>query len=154
MTEKDLSAVSGPEQECVARALLNWLNQYPYFPERAAKIEMEFLGKSAGMGLFASASAYKTREFISGAYEAQYQFALQFRTAPANSAQRLKAAETLSRIAEWAEKREDLPDLGAGKYAVSVARSSPAVLTARYEDGSEDYQILMSLNYNVRAGKF
>ena len=151
--EKGIRAVSGPEQDFVGRALLDWFNEYTQFPDRVSRIESEYLPAKNGMGLFATQAAYKTREYISGAYEAQYQFSIQYRTAPSTSNQRLSAAEALSDLASWAEQREQLPDLGPGKRAVSVERTSPAVMLARYEDGSEDYQILMVMDYEVRPAQ-
>lgn len=148
--EKEVHTVSGPEQDFVGRALLDWLNEYTDFPPRVSEIESEYLSASTSMGLFATTAAYKTQEYISGAYEAQYQFSIQYRTAPATSDERLAAAEYLSDIASWAEQRDDLPDLGRGKMATSIERTSPAVMVARYEDGSEDYQILMVMDYEVR----
>lgn len=148
--EKEITYVSGLEQEQIARALLNWLNRYREFPDLVKKIEMEYLSRNTSMGLFAVTAAYKTREYISGAYEAQYQFALQYRTAPANSNQRLNAIEALGSLAAWAERQEDLPDLGAGKRALSIERNSPPIMVDRHEDGNEDYQILMAMDYEVR----
>ncbi len=148
--KKEIRTVSGPEQDFVGRALLDWFNQYEGFPSRVKKIESEYLSSGTSMGLFATTAAYKTQEYISGAYDAQYQFSIQYRTAPATSEQRLAAAEALSDIAAWAEQRADLPELGTGKRAISIERTSPAVMVARYEDGSEDYQILMVMDYEVR----
>lgn len=147
---KEVRIVSGPEQDFVGRALLNWFNEYPDLPRYIDHISAEYLGSENGMGLFATTAAYKTQEYISGAYDAQYQFSLQYRTVTTDSDGRLDAAEVLSNIASWAEKREDLPDLGAGKRVISIERTSPAVMVARYEDGSEDYQILMVMDYEVR----
>lgn len=150
MMEQDPRCVPGGEQARVARALLQWLNAFGPVPKRVERIEAEFLSGRTCMGLFSAAAPFKTREFISGAYEAQYQFALQYRTAPASSEQRLRAMESLNTLAEWAEQGEVLPELGGGMRAVSVERSAPAVLAERYDDGSEDYQILMVMTYEVR----
>ena len=148
--ERERCYVSGQEQAQTARALLEWFNECERLPERVECIEAEYLSGGTCMGLFAAAAPYKTQEFISGAYEAQYQFALQYRTAPATSEQRLCAMETLNELAEWAEQRETLPELGRGMRTVGVERTSPAVLAERYDDGSEDYQILMVMTYEVR----
>lgn len=153
MNENEKNYVPGPEQDYVARALLNWLNEYPDFPERVTGIESEYLSGKTSMGLFAIEAAYKTAEYISGAYEAQYQFALQYRVATSGSGARLSAVEALGAIASWAEWRsgemDDPPEIGAGKRAASVERTSPAVMVARNADGSEDYQILMVMAYSV-----
>lgn len=148
--EKEISYVPGTEQVQVARALRDWLNQYDAFPDRVSEIEAEFLSEGTSMGLFATTAPYKTQEYISGAYNAQYQFALQYRVAASSSNQRLNAMEALSNIADWSEKRQDPPALGDGKKPISIERTSPAVMIARYEDGTEDYQILMSFDYEVR----
>lgn len=150
MDKRDVIPVSGEEQVQVARALLEWMNQYNGFPLGVKKIEAEYLPGGTGIGLFATTAPYKTQEYISGAYTAQYQFALQYRVHPANSNQRLNAMDVLSGVAVWAEQREELPELGTGKNPISVERTSPAVMIARYEDGSEDYQILMAFDYEVR----
>lgn len=149
---QNINPVSSTEQTQVARSLLDWLNQYRDFPLGIKKIEAEFLPASgSGICLTAATAAYKTQEYINGWYTAQFQFALAYRTAPANSNQRLNAMDVLTEIAAWAENREDLPDLGAGKTSVSIERTAPAVMIARYEDGSEDYQILMTFDYEVKA---
>lgn len=148
--ERERNTVSGTEQAQVARALLAWLNDCGPLPSRVERIEAEYLSSCTSMGLFAAAAPFKTREFINGSYEAQFQFSLQYRTAPACSEDRLAAMEALNTLAERAESGA-LPELGGGMGAVCVERSSPAVIAARYEDGSEDYQILMALTYQVGA---
>lgn len=148
--ERERNTVSGMEQAQVARALLAWLNAWAPLPRRVERIEAEYLSNGTSMGLFAAAAPFKTREFISGAYEAQFQFSLQYRTAPACSEERLEAMEVLNSLAGRAESGT-LPTLGGGMNAVCVERASPAVVAARYDDGSEDYQILMTLTYQVSA---
>lgn len=150
MDKRETTPVSGEEQYQVDRALLEWLNEYEDFPPRITEIESEFLDDKNSMALFAVTAPYKTQEYISGAYNAQYQFSLNYRTAPHDSNDRLNAADALTKIASWAEKRNDLPELGLGKNSISIERNSPAGMIARYEDGSEDYQILMTFYYEVR----
>lgn len=151
MDNKELKTVPGAEQVQVVRALLEWLNQYDGLPLVVKKIEAEFLpAESSGICLTTSTAAYKTQEYINGAYTAQLQFALAYRTTPTNSNQRLNAMDVLTEIAAWAESREDLPQLGELKTPISIERTSPAVMIARYEDGSEDYQILMVFIYEVK----
>ena len=148
--ERERNTVSGTEQVQVAREMLAWLNACGPLPQGVERIEAEYLSNRTSMGLFAAAAPFKTREFINGAYEAQFQFSLQYRTAPACSEERLEAMESLHALAEWAESGA-LPELGGGMNAVCVERASPAVMAARYDDGSEDYQILMALTYQVGA---
>ena len=148
--DRERIAVPGTEQAQVARDLLAWLNACGPLPGRVERIEAEYLANCTSMWLFAAAAPFKTREFINGAYEAQFQFSLQYRTAPACSEERLEAMEALHALAERAESGA-LPELGGRMNAVCVERASPAVMAARYEDGTEDYQILMALTYQVGA---
>lgn len=140
--------VSGLEQDQVSRSLLIWLNQYPNKP--VSRIEFEFLGKQSGMSLSTVTAAYKTEEYITGAYDAQYQFAILYRVSPETSGDRLSASEMLDTIGRWAEERTDLPPLGSNMTATRIERNSTGSMIARYDDGTEDYQILMNLLYEVK----
>ena len=144
--------VSGIEQDQVSRALLIWLNQFPDKPVN--RIEFEFLNKDIGMSLSTVTAAYKTEEFISGAYNAQYQFAILYRVSPETSGDRLNAAEVLDTLGRWAEDRTDLPPLGPNMTATRMERNSTGSLIARYDDNSEDYQILMNLLYEVKENGY
>ena len=146
-SEKMSALVSAEEEQEVGRALLVWLNKYPDVP--VGRINFEFLPKdSPGMMLSSIQAAFKTRQYITGGYEAQYQFKLVYRVQPDDNDSRLAADEVLNKIGTWAERNHKKPDL---KKAVvrSVKRTSNASLLAVYEDGSRDHQILMTLTYEV-----
>lgn len=140
--------VSGLEQDQVSRSLLIWLNQYPQKP--VPRIEFEYLPNAPGLSVSSITAAFKTEEYISGAYEAQYQFAVLYRIKPEASGERLNAVELLDNLGKWAQAREDKPILGPGKTVTAVERNSTATMIARYDDGTEDYQILMNLLYEVK----
>lgn len=140
--------VSGLEQDQVSRALLVWLNQYQGKPVN--RIEFEFLDKESGMALSSITAAYKTTEYITGNYDAQYQFAIIYRVMPRTSGERLNAVESLDTLGRWAESRTDLPVLGPTMIATLIERNSTASMIARYDDGSEDYQLLANMNYEVK----
>lgn len=140
--------VSGLEQDQISRVLLMWLNQYPNKP--VGRMEFEYLpADKAGMSLSTVTAAYKTGEYVDGSYDAQYQFAILYRSQPETSGDRLNMDEILNGLGVWAETREDKPTLGHGKTVVSIERNSTASLIARYPDNAEDYQILMTMNYEV-----
>ena len=144
--EKPRSLVPAEEERDVGRALLVWLNTCPAKPER---INFEFLPEDQpGMMLSAIQAAFKTRQYILGGYEAQYQFKLVYRVQPDDNDSRLAADETLNEIGIWAERADTGPDLGSARVK-SVKRTSSAALFAVYEDGSRDHQILMTLTYEV-----
>lgn len=140
--------VSAEEQESVSRSVLQWLNTYTGLP---VKINFERLDDdSVGMALSTIQGTFKTRRYICGGYQAQYQFKLILRVQPGNSNdRRLKADELLDTLGDWASDRNNLPVLGNNITAVRVECSTRSSLFATYDNGDEDHQILMTLTYEV-----
>ena len=150
--QKEREYVRGSEQTQVSRALLAWLNEYPDKP--VSKIEFEFVpARGEGMTLSTVTAAYKTQSYISGRYQAQYQFAVVYRSQPTSSPQRLAAENVLNGLAAWivqrTEEQKSFPVLGDGRSVLSIEQDVPAMLSARYADNSEDYQIIMTVLYEV-----
>lgn len=140
------------EQEKVSRGLLSWLNQYPDKPLQA--INFNFLpADGVGMSLETIQGPYKTKEYLRGEYMAQYQFRILYRVQPGNSNNnRLAGDEVLDTLADWAvdrARKRDVPDIGADKLAKRIICNARSAMTARYEDGSEDHQVLMTMEYEV-----
>ena len=145
-SEKILTVVSADEEREISRALLAWLNTNPDKPQR---INFEFLpDDGTGLSLSGIQAAVKTRQYIFGGYEAQYQFALIYRTQPGDNDTRLEAVEALNALGGWAERNADSLLLDHARVK-RLARTSNAALLAVYEDGSRDHQILMNLIYEV-----
>lgn len=144
-----LSLVAAEEQDKLSRRLLSWLNEYPGLP--AGAIGYEFLREGVpSMALSTIQGAYKTRQYVLGGYEAQYQFKILYRLQPGGSDNnRLKADELLDRLGDWAAARGDLPDFGEGIRCRRIAVDSRSSLFGRYENGDEDHQILMTMTYEV-----
>lgn len=141
-TSKKISYVTAREQESISRAVLLWLKKH------SPTIEFEYLPpERSGLSLTTIQGAYKTAQYIDGSYEAQYQFGILYRSLPTDSEERLDAESELNKLGEWAE--ENWPDLGDEKNVTTVQRTSSASLLARYEDKVEDYQILMTMEYEV-----
>ena len=144
-SEKPLTVVSADERE-VSRTLLAWLNTNPDKPQR---INFEFLpDDGTGLSLSAIQAAVKTRQYIFGGYEAQYQFALIYRSQPGDNDTRLEAVEMLNELGAWAERNAGSLLLDRARVK-TLRRTSNAALLAVYEDGSRDHQILMNLTYEV-----
>lgn len=116
------------------------------------KIDFEYLPDDAvGMAVSTIQAAFKTREYILGGYEAQYQFKIVYRVQPTNNNARLSADETLNKIGAWAERNTASLSLGENVRLRTVKRTSNAALFAVYEDGSKDHQILMTMTYEVNV---
>ena len=148
LSEQKKTLVSADEEQDIGRKLLIFLNGCPSIPASAGRLNFEFLPESPGIMLSSIQAAFKTRQYITGGYEAQYQFKLVYRTYPNDNDSRLSADETLKEIGVWAERNDSAVDL-APAVVRSLLRTSNASLYAVYEDGSRDHQILMNLTYEV-----
>lgn len=142
---KPITYVPATEQKTVSRSVLAWLKEYQ--PE----IEFEYLPpENSGISMTTVQGAYKTAQYIDGSYEAQYQFGILYRSLPTTSGERLDADSLLSEFGEWMV--ENPPEwLGENNRVTSVEQTSAASLVARYEDLTEDYQILMTIAYEVEV---
>lgn len=147
---KPRSLVAQEEVDKISRSMLVWANTFPEKP--VTVIRYEFLSvdgtEETSMALSTIQGTYITRRYIIGGYQAEYQFKVIYRIKPGTSNdKRLQADEMLNRFGDWA--RTQKPDLGEGINALKVEPTTQSSKFAAYEDGYEDYQILMRLTYEV-----
>ena len=149
--EKIKKTVSAAEEDQISRKLLVWLNTYPELPDGIDLIRFEFLpADTSAMAMSTIQAAYIVRKYILGGYQAEYQFKIIYRVKPGNSNdKRLKADELLNAIGDWASGQK--PDIGDDKRVISLEPTTRSSLFAMYENGDEDHQILMKLNYEVNV---
>lgn len=150
--EKPKILASSEEVDRISRSMLIWANTFP--DKTVTVIKYEFLdideasGDDTAMALSTIQGTYITRQYIIGGYQAEYQFKIIYRIKPGTSNdKRLQADEMLNRFGDWA--RTQKPDLGEGINALRVEPTTQSSKFAQYEDGYEDYQILMRLTYEV-----
>jgi len=148
--QKPRMLAAAEEVDKISRSMLVWANTFPEKPVDI--IKYEFLsadqGDETGMALSTIQGTYITRRFITGGYQGEYQFKLIYRIKPGRSNdKRLEADELLNHFGDWA--RHNLPDLGGEIGALRVEPTTQSSKFAAYEDGYEDYQILMKLTYEV-----
>lgn len=136
-----------PESEQVARAVRSWLQMCPNKPVRT--VDMEYLGAETGLTLSTVQAAYKTRRYILGGYQAQYQFSILYQTIPTTTNERLEADEALNNMAAWIEATK--PELPAQCRFLRCTRNTDAALLGRQENGSEIHQIMFTLLYEVNV---
>ena len=136
-----------PESEQVARAVRAWLLMCPNKPVRT--VDMEYLGAETSLTLSTVQAAYKTRRYILGGYQAQYQFAILYQTIPTTTIERLEADEALNNMAAWIEQTR--PELPEQCRFLRCTRNTNAALLGRNENGSEVHQILFNLLYEVNV---
>ena len=136
-----------PESEQVARAVRTWLNQYPEKPARM--VDVEYLGETTGLTISTVQAAYKTRRYITGGYQAQYQFSILYQSIPTTANERLEMDEILNNYAAWAEATS--PVLPEGCVLLRCTRNTNAALLGRDANGAEVHQILFTLLYEVNV---
>ena len=136
-----------PEADQIARSVRSWLNTYPDKPMRM--VDVEYLGENSGLALETVQAAYKTRTYITGGYQAQYQFSILYRTIPESANQRLEADEVLNNYAAWAEANP--PTLPAPCVFSRLTRNTNAALLERQPTDAETHQILFTLLYEVNV---
>lgn len=143
-------AVLAAEEDQVSRKLLVWLNTFPDKP--VDLIRFEFLTEdTAAMALSTIQATYIVRKYILGGYEAEYQFKIIYRMKPGNSNdKRLKADELLNALGDWAAAQTP-PNIGDGRRVIRIEPTARSSMFAVYENGDEDHQILMKMNYEVNV---
>lgn len=138
------------EAEQIARAVRAWLQTYSDKP--VSKVDVEYLGEGTGLTISTVQAAYKTRQFITGDYQAQYQFSLLYKAFPTTTTARLEADEILNDYALWAVQNvSDLAERLPEKCRFTrLSQNTNAALLGRDADGSEVHQILFTLLYEVK----
>ena len=145
--QKPKNLVSAEENADVSRAVRQWLNTYTDKP--LSKLDFEWLGEKSGLCISTIQAAYKTKQFIDGSYQAQYQFKIILRTMAKNADERMSADEVLDAYGAWAEANAGGLTIADGIRVRKVKRDTAAALFARYEGDVEDHQILLTLIYEV-----
>lgn len=148
-SEKEKKLVSSEEEQDISRKMMVWVNSFSDDDLPAATINYEFLAAdSASVALSVIPGTYITQKYIFGGHEAEYQFKIIARIFPGSSNdKRLKADAVLNRFGDWA--MQNYPSLGDGIRVRRMDVSSRAAMFARYNDGTEDHQILMKMTYEV-----
>lgn len=148
--DKVRKTVPASEEDQISRSILVWINSFQNLPDNIDLVRFEYLPSDVeAMALSTIQAAYITQKYILGGYQAEYQFKLIYRVKPGTSNdKRLKADETLNEIADFMSI-EPPPDIGAGKRVMSIEATTRSSVFAMYENGDEDHQILMKLNYEV-----
>lgn len=136
-----------PESEQVARAVRTWLNQYPNKPMNV--VDVEYTEEESGIAISTVQAAYKTKRYIYGGYQAQYQFEIVYLTIPEKSNERLECDEVLNNYAAWIEATA--PELPEGCRFIRCTRNTNAALLGRQANGVEVHQILFTLLYEVNV---
>lgn len=145
--QKPLPLASGEENSRITRQVLVWVNGFPGLPVDLVDFEM-LAPDRPGMAVTVPQGAAIRRRYILGGHEGELAFGLVYRLAPGSDVdQRLRAMELLDRLGDYAVAHP--PDTGPHAITRRAETEGRAALTARYENGDEDYQILLKIIYEV-----
>lgn len=138
----------------IAKAVRDHLNSWDKLP---VQIMLEDLGKDVpSMMLQQLSAAEKKKTYVNGSYIGVWNFAVYIRVAGTDTASRLDAVACLNELADWLTELNGegcfahLPALDDYKQPTSIQVTSTPSCVMRYDDGIEDYQVILSLEYKVR----
>lgn len=137
------------EQQSIAKAILVLINtEYTGLP--VDRIEYQSLDtERSSMSIYnLTGDSYIVQRYINDSYVAVYKFSIIYRSIPTNTNQRVNCEELLNSISQW------LVDSSIGKILLTDNREvnsieiiSPPSLFKQYQNGSEDYHVILSLKY-------
>ncbi len=132
----------------ITRAMLAFVNTWPSKP---VKIELELADKAPlSMAMQQLSGTVIETKYIDGTFVGVWPFAVYVHITGKDTAQRLRATQTLDALGEWIKSAE-LPTLGGNRHALSLEMTALPSLAARYENGYEDYQAMFGLKYKQRS---
>lgn len=92
-----------------------------------------------------------TRKYVSGSYTGEYPFAVAVRVDGTDTKSKFDATQTLQDLSDWIITQKP-PSIGANRSASEFEVSSTPSKVAIYDDGTEDYQIIITLKYYCKGG--
>lgn len=137
------------EQSSIAKSLLIFINgNYSNLPVN--RIEYQSLDtKKSSMAIYNLSNSFIEKQYINGSYTANYRFSIVYRSIPTNTNQRVTCETLLENISNWLLHSDLNTNISlTNKRTVnSIKLVSPPVLYKQYQNGTEDYHTIFSLNY-------
>lgn len=138
----------------IAKVMRDHLNTWQ---KRPVNFLLEDLGKEVpSLMLQQLSAAEKKKSYVNGSYIGVWNFAVYIRVNVLDTASRLDAVGCLEELANWLQEKNDkgayahLPQIDQNRTATKIETTSTPSIAARYEDGTEDYQALFTLEYQAR----
>lgn len=148
MANDNRVALPWDEAERVQEDVLDWLADCPAIPTGLTLTFEELPDNDTGICFSTRQTAFYERRYIGGGYKAQYQFYVIYRVLPTDQDDSLDAIEVVNKIGAWAEQNYDSLLIG-DSIVQSLVRESNAAILSVYEDGSKDYNISLTLTWEV-----
>ena len=154
MEDKNVNLLSVVEQEEIGQAVKQMIKEAPFY--RGEKIQLFDL-ENGGLGIFPTSGSVYVKKFISGSFIGRYAFYLRLRVLPGADADKVAAQTYLGKLAAWLEGGKvphagqfyqiQMPELTDGRTIQKVERASVVGVSAMFQDGSIDFQVLINMDY-------
>lgn len=125
------------------------------WPDKPATVKIEdFDRDTPSMMIQQLAAAEKRSSYINGSYVGAWTFAVYIRVAANDTATRLDALRSLTNLYYWLSQRDDsndysnLPYIDDNRTATRILLLNNPSVAAKYDNGIEDYQAVLELDYN------
>lgn len=96
------------DAESISDAILKLVLQYDNYPDSMeashATVKWNSMIPSVSIGLFPMQGAVYTKQYLSGNYEAQFPFRIQYRSSPTSNPDMLHSQSVLENLAKWLEE--------------------------------------------------
>lgn len=145
-----------------SKELADLLNTFPAL-ENGQEIRFAELGDKSGIAIYPSAAATVLSEktdICGGVYQkCGYAFQVIFRAVLQSEDERMHTKSWLDRLACWLGKQPiavggitqtltDYPDIGPERKITEFVQTTAAYLANRYNDGTEDWAVSLSMRYD------
>lgn len=132
----------------IARDMRAFLNSWSEKPVPYFTIEQ--LTTAPPSMMFQPLSGSKVlRKYVDGSFIGSWSFAICLRVNQTDTSVKLSAYDTLEKAANWLTSGV-LPTLSGSKIPLKIEQTSTPSQIAVYDDGTEDYQVLLALEYKQR----
>jgi hypothetical protein len=137
----------------IAKVMRDHLNSWT---KRPTDFKLEDLGKKVPSLMIQQLSAAeKKRTYINGSYIGVWNFAVYIRINALDTSSRLDAISCLEELSKWLQSKNNkgeyvnLPFIDLHRTATQIEMTTTPSIAARYDDGTEDYQAIFSLEYQA-----
>ena len=152
MDNQNQETLSIAEQSIISKAVLLLVDSYSGLP-KGVTAEYQYISDEKPLGVFSMQGAIKLAEYLcmpeEESFDGQFPFYILFRCKPTNTTQRINKQNILDLLGDWIEK-QTFPSLDGGRTITEIKRTTTSFLSARFENGMEEYQCNFNLIYEKR----
>lgn len=130
----------------ISKAVLDHLNTWPAKPKViGTKLEKDTIS----LMMQPLPGEKKLRKYIDGSFIGGWPFAVYIRIPGKDTASRLDANQKLTELSDWLEANP-LNSIGLGITEAKFYTTSLPSQAAQFDNGTEDYQVILQLQYHKR----